>query len=143
VTLSPEERAVLTAARRGTLATIDPAGRPRLVPVCFVVADDIVWSPLDEKPKTVDDVRALARVRDIAARPAVALLIDHWSEDWAELAWIRLRGDAVLVEPADVPVAVIEVLRSKYRQYADHDLEHAPMLRISVERATSWFAADR
>jgi DNA polymerase-1 len=56
--LEDADRALLDAARRATLATIDPQGRARLVPVCFVVqADgDILWSPLDEKPKTAADV---------------------------------------------------------------------------------------
>ena len=74
--LSAGDRALLDLARTATLATLDPDGRPRLVPICYVVdAAAIVWSPLDEKPKTAGDVRSLARVRDIRARPEVALLV--------------------------------------------------------------------
>jgi len=114
VTFSPAERDLLAEARRASLATIDDRGRARLVPICFVLIDDVMWSPIDEKPKSVADPRALARVRDIQARPAVAVLVDRWSEDWSELAWIRLRGDATLIEPADVPVEVAGALRQKY-----------------------------
>jgi hypothetical protein len=46
--LAQEERTFLTASRTATLATISPDGHPRLVPICFVVIDDVVWSPLDE-----------------------------------------------------------------------------------------------
>ena len=134
---TPAERELLAEARRATLATIAPAGTARLVPICFIVVDGVLWAPIDEKPKSTDDPRALARVRDIQARPEVTVLVDRWSEDWSELAWLRLHGRAELVESAQ---AVVEVLRAKYPQYRQHDLEHRPMIRLSIERATSWLA---
>ncbi len=138
--LSPKHRRLLAEARTATLATIDPNGRARLVPICFVVAGDVVWSPLDEKPKAVEDPRALARVRDIAARPGVTLLVDRWSEDWTELAWVRLHGSASLVEPGAVPKGLIAAIRSRYPQYREQDLEHRPTLRISIDRVVGWSA---
>jgi PPOX class probable F420-dependent enzyme len=138
--LTPADRAFFDPARTATLATIGPDGRPRLVPICFVYLHGVVWSPLDEKPKAVDDVRALARVRDIAVRPQVTLLVDRWSEDWSELAWLRLVGTARLFEPELVPGAVLEALRSKYPQYRDHRLEARPMIAITIARATGWRA---
>jgi PPOX class probable F420-dependent enzyme len=145
--LDPNELAFLVAARRAILATIDPGGRTRLVPVCFIVeavADERLrlLTPLDDKPKSTDDKRALARVRDIAARPAVSILVDRWDEDWTRLAWLRLHGAATLLEPADIPRDAIARLRSKYPQYATHDLESSPMIAIVVERATSWGALE-
>ena len=138
--LTAADRALLDEARTATLATLDPAGRPRLVPICYIVDEaGAIWSPLDEKPKAVDDVRSLARVRDVLARPEVALLIHRWSEDWTELAWLRLAGVALLGET--VPAAVVAALRARYPQYADHDLEHRPALRIRVDQATRWSAA--
>jgi PPOX class probable F420-dependent enzyme len=145
--LDPPELAFLIAARRAILATIDPEGRPRLVPVCFIVeavADERLrlLTPLDDKPKSTDDKRTLARVRDIAARPAVSLLVERWDEDWTRLAWLRLYGEAALLEPGDVPGDAVARLRSKYPQYATHDLESGPMIAIDVERATSWGAIE-
>lgn len=141
--LAAPERAFLAAARTAVLATIAPHGGPRLVPICFVVSDIaqgvVVDSPLDEKPKAVDDVRDLARVRDIMARPRVSLLVDRWSEDWSQLAWLRIEGSARLVEPSDGGHAgVVTALRVKYPQYASHRLEDRPLIRISVRSATSW-----
>jgi PPOX class probable F420-dependent enzyme len=141
VTLTPADRALLAEARRATLATIDPRGRARLVPICFVVDGDVMWSPLDEKPKAVTDMRSLARVRDIAERPEVTVLVDRWSEDWTRLGWVRLHGSVQLVEADAVAAGVIPLLRARYPQYDDHDLEHRPMLRITIEHVTSWFAA--
>ena len=133
--MTPGESAFLAEARTATLATISPDGRPRLVPICHVLIDDVVWTPIDEKPKSVADPMALARVRDIGERPEVAVLVDRWSEDWSELAWVRLEGRATVVaaEPE-----VVAALRSKYPQYVAHDLESRPMIRVTIDRVSSW-----
>ena len=137
--LAPADLELLAGAetRRATLATVAPDGRPRLVPICFVVIDEVIWSPIDEKPKHASDPRELARIRDIGRDPRVTVLVDRWSEDWSELAWLRIEGQAVLV---DSDPAVIAALRAKYPQYADHDLASRPMIRIAIEGAKSWFA---
>ena len=133
------DEGLLHGARRATLGTIAPDGRPRLVPVCFVITDDVIWSPLDEKPKSVEDPRGLARVRDIARDPRVTLLVDRWSEDWSELGWMRVDGHAEVVDTAEI--AIIAALRAKYPQYADHDLESRPLIRITIDRAAGWAAS--
>jgi len=145
--LDSRELAFLVTARRAILATIGADGRPRAVPICFIVdaADPThvrLLTPLDDKPKAVDDKRDLARVRDIRARPEVSVLVERWDEDWSRLGWLRLNGRATLLEPADVPPDVIQRLRDKYSQYAAHALESSPVIAIDIERATSWGALD-
>ena len=142
--LGPAERTFLALARRGVLATIDPARRPRLVPICFVLdpREALLITPLDDKPKAGDDPLDLARVRDIRARPDVAVLVDRWNEDWTRLAWLRLAGTARIVDPGGAPDGAIEALRAKYPQYATHRLEARPLIAISITRATSWGALD-
>jgi PPOX class probable F420-dependent enzyme len=142
--LSPTDRAFLAEARRAVLATIAPDGRPRLVPVCFVVdpSRPIVYTPLDDKPKRVDDVRGLARVRDILERPTVTLLVDRWDEDWSHLAWLRLGGKATLVEPVSrhegEHAGATAALRARYPQYLGHRLEANPLIRIEIEDVAHW-----
>lgn len=158
--LTEAERRFLAAARRAVLVTSDAAGRPRPVPICFVLIGDgeppTVYSPLDEKPKRHADPHRLARVADIAARPEVALLVDRWDEDWTRLGWLRCRARATLLEPegADAVAgatteragagataeraAAIAALRAKYRQYANHDLDGRPLIRLVLTAATSW-----
>ncbi len=148
--LTPAEFAFLVAARRAILATIDAKGRPRTVPVCFVVDPDDsggiqLLIPLDDKPKSIDDKHGLARVRDVQRQPYVSLLVEHWSEDWSKLGWLRLHGPATLLEPDEVAMAYPEVaerLRAKYRQYVTHALESSPMIFINIERTVSWGALD-
>jgi len=147
--LTPGDRRLLLASRTATLATLDPNGRPRLVPCCFAPDPerDRIWTPIDEKPKRSSDPRQLGRVADLMAWPAVSLLVDRWSEDWSKLAWLRLHGAAALLEP-DEPGALperrvaIELLRERYSQYSDHDLEARPIIAVEVTAAIRWAAAD-
>ena len=151
--LTPDQRTFLGAARTATLATIDAQGRPRLVPICFAMRseasgeDPVLYTPLDEKPKRGSDVRGLARVRDILAIPEVALLIDHWDEDWLQLAWLRLSGTAELLEPDGPDIVAhaeaVGLLRARYPQYAMHALESLPIIRVRVDRALGWEATPR
>jgi len=146
--LSAAERAFLADARRAVLATIAPDGRPRLVPICFVLDPlrAVLYTPLDEKPKAVEDPRRLARVRDIAADARVSVLVDRWDEDWGRLAWLRLVGSATLLEPDGGQAAehsdAVRALRSRYEPYRAHDLESRPLIRIIIDHATSWGALE-
>ena len=147
--LTTDELAFLGAARTAVLATVDGARGPRLVPICFVAMSGEnglrIYTPLDEKPKESDDPLALGRVRDILAEPRVWLLVDRWSEDWSELAWLRLTGRADLLIPdaGAEHAAAVSALRAKYPQYADHRLEARPIIRIAFERGRSWGNLDR
>jgi len=136
---TPAQRAFVAAARTATLATIASDGSPRLVPICFVLDGDVVISPLDEKPKQATDPHDLARVRDVLARPDVSLLVHRWDEDWSRLGWVRLHGTARVLEPDDPEhAAAIVPLRSKYPLYASQAIDARPMIRIQLDRATSW-----
>jgi PPOX class probable F420-dependent enzyme len=147
--LSAAELAFLEASRRAILATVGVDGRPRLVPVCFVVGDEFdrlgriaVYSPIDEKPKTVADPHDLARARDLLVLPAASLLVDRWDEDWTRLGWLRCFGHGELMEPEPREVeehaAAVAALRAKYPQYAEHALDKRPIIRILVDRVVSW-----
>lgn len=141
--LSMAERVFLGAARRAVLATVAADGRPRLVPICFVLDErgPLLYTPLDKKPKSVENPRDLARVRDLLADPRVSVLVDRWDEDWAALAWLRCHGTASLMEPGDDRHASVVIdLRGKYPQYNTHRLEGRPIIRIAIEHTTSWGA---
>ena len=145
--LDPRHLAFLVAARHAVLATIRRDGPPRPVPICFIVdaADPArvrLLTPLDDKPKASEDKHALARVRDIGDRPAVSVLVERWDEDWSRLGWLRLDGQATLLEPSDAPGDAVGRLRAKYPQYSTHALETSPIIAIEVERATGWGALD-
>ena len=139
---------------RATLATTAPDGRPRLVPICFVLApeDDAVgrpllYMPLDEKPKRDADPHNLARVRDLLVLPQATLLVDRWDEDWTQLGWVRLYGAGEVLEPEPREVeehaAAVAALRAKYPQYASQAIDARPVLRFAIDRIVAWGDARR
>ena len=136
---SEAEQAYVSSARVGRLATADARGRPAVVPVCFALTeDDRIVSAIDEKPQSAspDDLR---RVRDIRATPAVALVVDHYHEDWDRLGWVQIRGTAVILEPgAHGHRDAKDALTAKYDQYATHDLDSRPVIEISPGSVRSW-----
>ncbi len=85
-------------AQVARLATIDPDGRPHLVPIVFAVEGDTLYSAVDRKPKRSTRLR---RIENARARPDVTVLVDHYDDDWTRLWWICLRGRARVLDDGD------------------------------------------
>jgi PPOX class probable F420-dependent enzyme len=131
-------RARVGPARVGRLATIDPDGRPNLVPICFVVEGGVLYSAVDEKPKKTKHVRRLANIR---ARPDVTVLVDHYEEDWSRLWWVRIRGRATVLEPGAERERALVLLTEKYPQYGDEPPTGA-VIAVRVQEWRGWAADD-
>ena len=82
---------LLSAARVARLATVTAAGLPHIVPVTFAVHDGVIYTAVDAKPKST---RLLRRLDNIRHNPGVAVLADHYEDDWAALWWVRADGSA-------------------------------------------------
>ena len=121
----------------GRLATADTGGRPHVIPFCFACDGENIYSVLDAKPKT-SELRKLRRVRNILSNPQVSMVVDHYEADWTKLWYLMVTGRAELLEPCDEQRAAISLLRSKYPQYRDMDLDENPVIKIIPERATGW-----
>jgi PPOX class probable F420-dependent enzyme len=124
---SPEEAPV------ARLATVDANGRPHVVPICFVLEGDILYTAVDEKPKRS---RRLKRLANIEADPHVEVVIDHYEDDWSRLWWVRLRGVARIVEDAHA----VELLAAKYPQYREQP-PAGPVIAVTVEERSEWTAS--
>ena len=123
------------AARVARLATLAPGGRPHLVPIVFAVDGDTVYSAVDAKPKRTTE---LARLRHVAAHPAVSVLVDHYEEDWSALWWVRADGRARVLEPDDEEARrAIALLARRYPQQR----ATGAVLAVDVERWSGWAAA--
>lgn len=129
----------LAGARIGHLATVGPDGAPHNIPVCFWFDGARFYFAIDQKPKRGTGM-ALRRMRNIAANPRVALIIDHYEEAWAFLAYILVHGRAQVVEDSNEYLLALRNLREKYPQYRQMALvpEANPMVRIEVERVHVW-----
>lgn len=141
--LRPEERRFIEARRIGHLATADAAAVPQALPVGFALAADgtALYIGIDEKPKA-GPARQLKRLRNIAANPAVAIVFDHYEEDWQRLGWVMLRGRAELLEAGAEHAAARELLRGRYPQYAAHALETLPVIAIRITAVRRWGCLD-
>jgi len=128
----------LAAARIGRLATVRADGRPHIVPIVFAVEGDTVYSIADPKPKRGLD---LIRFRNIAAIPAVSLLVDHYDEDWNRLWWVRADGVARVVDDGPERETAIRLLRTKYRQYGEWSTPFGAAMVMTIERISSWSLA--
>ncbi len=128
-------RAFIAAQPVARLATIDDAERPHVVPVCFALLEDRLYSVVDEKPKRST---RLQRLRNIEARPSATLLFDVYGDDWDELAWVMVRGSAVILAGGDEYDAALAALRERYPQYRAMALEGRPLICLVPERVSSW-----
>ena len=135
--LSDQQQRFLNRHRVGRLATASAAGKPHVVPVCFILADTTVYITIDEKPKR-DAGKPLQRIRNIGANPFVALVVDHYEEDWSRLGWIMLRGPARMLASGPEHDHAQRLLRARYPQYGSMRIEHLPVIAIRVERVNAW-----
>ncbi len=121
-------------ARVARLATVDATGQPHLVPIVFAVGDQHIYTAVDGKPKSSMRLRRLANIAD---RPAVSALVDHYSEDWALLWWVRADGLATVHDDGPVAHRGRELLHAKYSQYESVSLD-GPVIDIEVHTWASW-----
>lgn len=130
-----EARRRFAAARVARLASVDARGRPHLVPIVFVLAEETIYSVVDAKPKRTV---ALRRLENVSANPLVSVLADHYDEDWQQLWWARADGSARVLE-LEQPEArrAVELLTARYPQQR----AVGPVLAIDVESWRGWSAA--
>lgn len=135
--LSAQQSRLLEAARIGHLATASVEGRPHVIPVCFASDGHFIYSVLDQKPKRAALTR-LRRVRNIQANSQVSLVVDHYDEDWRRLWYILVSGGAELLVEGNERNSSIVLLRAKYLQYREMDIDQNPVIKITPDRVVSW-----
>jgi PPOX class probable F420-dependent enzyme len=126
----------VAAAAVARLATVDPDGRPHLVPIAFALLGDTLYSAVDAKPKRS---RVLRRIENARERPDATVLVDHYEDDWTRLWWVRLRGRARVLDGDDEAVRALEALAAKYEQYRDEP-PGLPVLAVDVDDWRGWSA---
>ena len=132
-----ELRAAFEHAAVACLATIDADDRPNAVPICFAVRDGSLYSAVDHKPKRS---RKLKRLENIAARPAVSVIVDHYSDDWTQLWWMVAEGQAEIVSEAAEAALAVDLLGAKYAQYRTTPPTGA-VVALRIDRWHGWSAA--
>jgi PPOX class probable F420-dependent enzyme len=128
--------------RVARLATVGIEALPHIVPIVYAYDGERLYTPIDEKPKRVEAF-SLQRVRDVQANPSVALVIDYYAEDWTQLAWVQVRGEAEIVASGARHAAAIALLREKYPQYQTMPLDERPVIVIRPRKILGWRATVR
>ena len=127
----------MAESRVARLATVDPDGRPHLVPVVFALEGDTLYSAVDSKPKRS---RTLRRIENARERPDVTVLVDHYEDDWTRLWWARLRGRARVLDDGDEASRAIGLLIEKYEPYRASP-PTPPVLAVDVDEWRGWMHA--
>ena len=124
----------LAGSAAARLATVDEQGKPHIVPIVLAVAGDTIYFAVDAKPKKTLDLK---RLKNIAANPAVAVLADHYEDDWTKLWWVRADGTARVVTDSAEAARATDLLASRYSQYRDAR-PPGPVVAIHIDRLTGW-----
>jgi PPOX class probable F420-dependent enzyme len=131
--------AFMRSQRVGHLATVDAENRPAVVPFCFAYDGRILYSSLDEKPKRVSPDK-LRRTQNVRGNPEVAVVLDHYEEDWEQLTFVLIRGKARILYSGKEHKRAVSLLRRKYPQYRMMRLAARPVLRIKPWKIFEWSA---
>jgi PPOX class probable F420-dependent enzyme len=126
-----QAREAFARARVARLATLTPSGAPHIVPICFAVERDLIYSAIDEKPKRTPHPQ---RLRNIDHDARVAVLADHYDDNWERLWWVRADGRARVVSANE---HVIALLAGRYEQYRERP-PRGETITIDVERWSGW-----
>ncbi|MFC7306281.1 TIGR03668 family PPOX class F420-dependent oxidoreductase [Streptomyces monticola] len=133
--MGPEKaRELFAGASVARLATVSAEGTPHLVPVTFAVRADELYFAIDHKPKNTWNLRRLRNIRD---NERVALLVDHYDDDWEQLWWARADGHAEIWQDAARREDPVESLCRKYHQYREQ-APQGPVVAVKVVQWTGW-----
>jgi PPOX class probable F420-dependent enzyme len=87
-----------------------------VVPCCFVLHGDTVYSAVDAKPKSTLDLRRLQNLRNHAF---ASFSVDYYDEDWTTLWWVRVDGSGRVIANGGERALALELLVAKYEQYQE------------------------
>ena len=132
-----DDDGLLATARVGHLATTSADGRPHVIPVCFSWVPPVLYSAIDAKPKRTTLLR---RVRNIIDTGRAAFVVDRWSEDWRQLAYVLIEGPAEVLEDGQERDEALILLTAKYPQYDHLPLVDNLVIRHTAERTVEWRA---
>jgi PPOX class probable F420-dependent enzyme len=132
-----EARARFAAVPVARLATADGRGRPHVVAVTFAVDGDVIYTAVDQKPKSGT---VLKRLRNLGENPWACMLADHYCADWDKLWWVRADGRAAILADRRQMAAPLRLLADRYPQYRRAP-PPGPVIALAVERWSGWAAA--
>jgi PPOX class probable F420-dependent enzyme len=92
------------------VSTADADGKPHLVPVCHVFANEKIYFG------SGDDARKVANLRH---NPQIAVTVDLYSDDWSQLKGVMVHGTATLIQRGPRFKQARDRLYLKYPHYRE------------------------
>ena len=89
---------------------------------------------MDAKPKRTAELK---RHENVRRNPRVAVLVDHYEDEWSRLWWVRLDGRGRVVEDARERARALDLLGEKYEQYRAEP-PAGPVLGVEIARLSGW-----
>ena len=81
----------------------------------------------------------LKRLKNIRENPNVALVIDHYDEDWRKLGYVLIFGKARILQSGEKHRSAVQAVCAKnIRQYRSMAIHERPMIAITAKRIISW-----
>lgn len=120
----------------GVLGTVDSDRGTHLVPVVFAVSGDQLVVPIDVvKPKESVQLR---RIRNLRSDARASLLVDHRSDYWTELWWVR--ADLGFLGTESCSDGWLSHLAERYPQYHEAGTVSS-LLLFTIRSLSGWAAA--
>ena len=135
--LTDETRGFLDNHRVARFATAETSGQPHVVPICYAVSDNSIYFTIDEKPKQLTD-RPLKRIRNLQNNPHVALVVDRYEDDWPQLGWGMVQGEAALLDNGEEHTEAQRLLKARYPQLHGMQINDLPVIAVRIKRVISW-----
>ena len=67
-----------------------------------------------------------------------SLVIDHYDNNWQKLWYLLVMGNASVIETGSTHSKAIDLLKIKYPQYTNMDIDRNPIIEINPTRIVSW-----
>ena len=138
---TPEQRRFLDTRLVAYLTTVDSAGAPHAVPVCFALAEGTAYVVSGGDGNRTGR-RLDKRLRNLAENPRASLAADHYEDDWDRVAWVRVDGLAEVFASGGEHAEAVRLLRARYPQFGDMVLDGAPVIALRIERVLSFGPLD-
>ena len=135
--MTTEEREFINTHHVAHLSTVDSKGNPHIVPIVYAFNGEVIYTPVDSKPKKVDGTE-LQRIKNIRGNSTVSVVIDDYSDNWDNLAWLQVRGDAKLTNGGVEYQKGVDLLLDKYPQYKLMNLNISMIIVITPVKIISW-----
>ena len=135
--LTDQARGFLHNHRVARFATAEPNGQPHVVPICYALSNNSVYFTIDKKPKQLTD-KPLKRIRNLQKNPHVALVVDRYEDDWTQLGWVMVQGDAALLDDGEEHTKAQRLLKARYPQLHGMQIGDLPVIAVRIKHVVSW-----